>query len=296
MGKISRKGTPEQFKALVEQKIQDLSSCDKINKEEIKGGEDCINCSDRAEEVKQGYKDLGYDITDPVVQMMMQDTEDYLNMGPDDYTFEDWYRDTEQNYPEYLDPEYFRYEDDVEGCIKGCIEKTFGGTNSANVITDEPDTVEAAENDETVADWLSEHDQAYEDALEHFDVDDLNDVSEEGLIDWISEHDQLYEDYKNYFNIYDDEDEEESSADEKYVYELEQDLQYTEIPGLSPVVEDVDIDDDGETIFISVTFVDDNGEISINDYEIPWEDLTGEKSDDIDYITSEIYNDIEEFE
>lgn len=233
MGKISRKGTPEQFKALVEQKIQDLSSCDKTDKEEIKGGEDCINCSDRAEEVKQGYKDLGYDITDPVVQMMMQDTEDYLNMGPDDYTFDDWYRDTEQNYPEYLDPEHFRNEDDVEGCIRGCIEKTFGGTNSANVITDEPDIVEAAENDET---------------------------------------------------------------DEQYVYDLEQDLQYTEIPGLSPVVEDVDIDDDGETIFISVTFVDDNGEISINDYEIPWEDLTGEKSDDIDYITSEIYSDIEEFE
>ena len=44
MGKISRKGTPEQFKALVEQKIQDLSSCDKTNKEEIEGGQDCINC------------------------------------------------------------------------------------------------------------------------------------------------------------------------------------------------------------------------------------------------------------
>lgn len=255
MGKISRKGTPEQFKALVEQKIQDLSSCDKTNKEEIEGGQDCINCSDRAEEVKQGYEDLGYDTTDPIVQMMMQDTEDYLNMGPDDYTFDDWYKDTKLNYPEFLDPEYYRNENDIEGCIKGCIEKTFGATNSANVITDEPDTVEAADDD--------------------FD-------------DEYDEYDENEYDY--------DGEEEEFTTDETYVNELEDALQYTEIPGLSPIIEDVEIDDDDENIFITVSFVDDNGEISINDYEIPREDLTGEKEDDIDYITSEINSDIEEFE
>lgn len=47
----------------------------------------------------------------------------------------------------------------------------------------------------SVADWLSDHDQAYEDCKKYFDTDDLESVDRSDLVDWISEHDSLYEDF-----------------------------------------------------------------------------------------------------
>ena len=52
--------------------------------------------------------------------------------------------------------------------------------------------------------WLSDHPQAYDDALKHFNTDDLDKIKAEDLVDWISEHDQLFADYKNYFKLEED--------------------------------------------------------------------------------------------
>lgn len=62
-------------------------------------------------------------------------------------------------------------------------------------------TVESAAEitfDDTI-DWLSEHDQAYQDCQDYFGVDDLHDVAEEDLDAWISDHDRLFEDYVAHF-------------------------------------------------------------------------------------------------
>ena len=48
--------------------------------------------------------------------------------------------------------------------------------------------------------WLSDHEQAYDDAVRHFGGD-LDKVKEADLVGWISDHDQLYADYKNYFKL-----------------------------------------------------------------------------------------------
>ena len=52
--------------------------------------------------------------------------------------------------------------------------------------------------DDTI-DWLSEHDQAYQDCQDYFGVDDLHDVAEEDVDAWISDHDRLFEDYVAHF-------------------------------------------------------------------------------------------------
>lgn len=62
---------------------------------------------------------------------------------------------------------------------------------------------DAVQSSETV-DWLSQHDQAYEDAVRFFGTDDLNSVPVEELEGWISEHDQLWNDYVSYFGIEED--------------------------------------------------------------------------------------------
>lgn len=49
--------------------------------------------------------------------------------------------------------------------------------------------------------WLSEHEQAYDDALAYFNTDDLDKVNEDDLINWIDEHDQLYDDYVRFFKL-----------------------------------------------------------------------------------------------
>ena len=51
-------------------------------------------------------------------------------------------------------------------------------------------------------DWLSEHDQAYDDIRDFFGVDDLDDLGYEAydsIMDWIADHDRLYEDLINHF-------------------------------------------------------------------------------------------------
>ena len=54
---------------------------------------------------------------------------------------------------------------------------------------------------EDIADWLSEHGQAYNDAVEFFGTSDFSNVDIEEFEGWISDHDLLFEDYCSYFGL-----------------------------------------------------------------------------------------------
>lgn len=60
--------------------------------------------------------------------------------------------------------------------------------------------IDEAGKDEII-NWLSDHDQAYEDAMRYFKVKDLRQVSGDELEGWISDHDQLLDDYCDYFGL-----------------------------------------------------------------------------------------------
>lgn len=260
MSKLTRKGSPERFKELVKQKIEDLSSCSNPSGTEVEGGIDIDDMNSdeaiaarntydtRYEEATEGYQARGYDLNDDNVKMMIATTAEYLSNAPEDYTIDDWFEDTKQNYPNMLDPD--NYDNDT--IAGGCNTTNFGDesdiTSENDIETDTPETVEAADDD-------------FEDETDDFEDEDI-----------------------------------ETDVDDDYVWELGDQLQYTEIPGLSEVIDTVDIDTDEDTLFISVTFVDDNGEISINDYEVPYSDLSGVKEDDIDYVCDEIEADLEDYE
>lgn len=47
-------------------------------------------------------------------------------------------------------------------------------------------------------DWLSEHEQAEDDACRHFKTNDLSQISVKKLEDWLSEHEQLEDDYRRF--------------------------------------------------------------------------------------------------
>ena len=53
---------------------------------------------------------------------------------------------------------------------------------------------------EQIVDWLSEHDQAFDDAKSHFKKSNLNKVDKDDILDWISEHYTLTSDFENFFN------------------------------------------------------------------------------------------------
>ncbi len=57
---------------------------------------------------------------------------------------------------------------------------------------------------EDIVSWLSEHEQAYEDAQRFFGDVAINNVPREDLISWIADHDQLYSDLKRFFTIADE--------------------------------------------------------------------------------------------
>ena len=58
-----------------------------------------------------------------------------------------------------------------------------------------------------MVDWLSDHDQAFKDICNHFNidandeysVDELSRYQLSDLLDWISDHEQLYDDMKDHF-------------------------------------------------------------------------------------------------
>lgn len=54
-------------------------------------------------------------------------------------------------------------------------------------------------NPDELYEWLYDHETATEDALNHFDVDQLEDIDPDELESWIRDHDQLWEDYCFYF-------------------------------------------------------------------------------------------------
>lgn len=315
MSKLSRKGTPEQLKALVEQKIEDLSSCDKTEGTEIQGSDDVTterSYDEILEEVRQGYEDRGYDVNDETVKAMINDTASYIDIAPDDYTVDQWFEDTQKNYPEYLDPNYYDTElqDEINSCTDGESPSVYKKLMGSDIVAtepiedkeDTPDVVNAAEEDETlpgvskseIISWLSEHDQAWEDALDYFGSVDLSEIDKQDIIDWMYEHDQLWEDFNTYL---DSEDEEEPEVTDDYLFDFIDKLR-EDIFGESPVVDDVDIDLDSgsEILFVTVTLIDDMGELSAYDYEVPYSDLSGIPEDDSDYIISEIDGDIMDFE
>ena len=94
-------------------------------------------------------------------------------------SFEEWWNESKDSLKE-----------DVESC---------------DIIgSDEYDDYYGSDSSEIV-DWLSDHDQAYNDAQDFFGIDNLNDVSVADLEAWISDHDELWYDYCNYFNLNPDE-------------------------------------------------------------------------------------------
>ena len=69
---------------------------------------------------------------------------------------------------------------------------------AVNHTVDSCTNITASSDIVTLVDFLSEHDQAYEDAQDAFGVDDLMDLSYEELYSWIADHDQLFEDLCEY--------------------------------------------------------------------------------------------------
>lgn len=277
MSKLSRTGSIEKFKQLLEQKIEDLSSCDKTNKQEITSSTDENDAyTARLQEATEGYANRGYDVEDETIKEMISDTADYLTMAPEDYTIDDWFEDTKMNYPETLDPDNYNSE----------------AITSAEDTEDTEDSLPNVSKSEIVS-WLSDHDQAWEDVLDYFGSVDLSEIDKDDIVDWMYEHDQLWEDFMNHMGL----EEETAVIDDDYMFDFEDKLR-NDIFGESPVVDEVDIDPDSNnnTLYITVDMVDDMGEVSTFEYSVPYSDLSGNPEDDSDYILSEIDADIMEFE
>ena len=277
MSKLSRTGSIEKFKQLLEQKIEDLSSCDKTNKQEITSSTDENDAyTARLQEATEGYANRGYDVEDETIKEMISDTADYLTMAPEDYTIDDWFEDTKMNYPETLNPDNYNSE----------------AITSAEDTEDAEDSLPNVSKSEIIS-WLSDHDQAWEDVLDYFGSVDLSEIDKDDIVDWMYEHDQLWEDFMNHMGL----EEETAVIDDDYMFDFEDKLR-NDIFGESPVVDEVDIDPDSNnnTLYITVDMVDDMGEVSTFEYSVPYSDLSGNPEDDSDYILSEIDADIMEFE
>lgn len=80
------------------------------------------------------------------------------------------------------------FEEDFEDLING--------------TEDDIDAIKEQADKEDIIDWLSNHDQAWEDACEYFESEDLEEVDLDDLLDWIDEHDQLHDDLVDYLGSY----------------------------------------------------------------------------------------------
>lgn len=94
----------------------------------------------------------------------------------------------------------------------------------------------------------------------------------------------------------DDEDDYDENAD--YIQTLIGDLESEIVGRHGDVIESIVFDDDDETLYMTVTF-EYNGETSINDYEIPFEDLSMDPEsmeDDVNYIADQVDVDMSDLE
>lgn len=98
-------------------------------------------------------------------------------------------------------------------------------------------------NKQDIIDFLDEHDQALRDALDFFEVNDLEDVSSIELVSWLREHNQLYTD----FNM-------SNPERELSLY----DIDYIEIQGRNY---GYDLDIDGDNLYLSKGNGDENPSI-----------------------------------
>lgn len=87
-----------------------------------------------------------------------------------------------------------------------------------------------------------------------------------------------------------EEDDDEYDENAEYIQTLIGDLESEIVGRHGDVIESIVFDDDDETLYMTVTF-EYNGETSINDYEIPFEDLSMDPEsmeDDVNYIADQV--------
>ena len=67
-----------------------------------------------------------------------------------------------------------------------------------------------------IIDWLSEHDQAYQDCQDYFGIDNLEDIDPDDILDWIFDHDRLAEDFSDHFG--------KLATGDEYLYQFMEEL------------------------------------------------------------------------
>lgn len=95
-----------------------------------------------------------------------------------------------------------------------------------------------------------------------------------------------------------EEDDDEYDESAEYIQALIGDLESEIVGRHGDVIESIVFDDDDETLYMTVTF-EHNGETSINDYEIPFEDLSMDPEsmeDDVNYIADQVDVDMSDLE
>ena len=95
-----------------------------------------------------------------------------------------------------------------------------------------------------------------------------------------------------------EEDDDEFDENADYIQALIGDLESEIVGRHGDVIESIVFDDDDETLYMTVTF-EHNGETSINDYEIPFEDLSMDPEsmeDDVNYIADQVDVDMSDLE
>lgn len=95
-----------------------------------------------------------------------------------------------------------------------------------------------------------------------------------------------------------EEDDDEYDENAEYIQTLIGDLESEIVGRHGDVIESIVFDDDDETLYMTVTF-EYNGETSINDYEIPFEDLSMDPEsmeDDVNYIADQVDVDLSDMD
>ena len=87
--------------------------------------------------------------------------------------------------------------------LTGGVDAATASKNQSEIIgSDDSEFDDIQVTDSEMIDWLSEHDQAWEDCCDYFGVNDLEtEVDSDAVYEWICDHDRLYEDFMNHFGI-----------------------------------------------------------------------------------------------
>lgn len=304
---ISKKGSPEQFISELTDQIARLSS-----RMPVESDTDIYDrpIHEIENEVREGYTRKGFDITDPDVKMLIDDTVEYLSHAPSDYTFDDWYIDTMADYPEFFES--------VTAAASGVVD--FTNLPDEQDESDMEDIGITGKNDIAkidLIDWLSEHDQAYSDICDAFGTNDLEDLSYDQILDWISDHDRLMEDCMNHFghdvfmatstsNIIAGSAQVLAEIDQDYLWDLIEAAR-EEIIGRHEFIDDVDITamEDGlaTSVEIDSTYLEELAEVDnrimMTDFFMPYEQLTLDPDnipEDADVIADDVDAELDEFE